>query len=121
MAVTEALRLFGTNSVMQGIIGVKEERVFNSPYRTRLPTGPCGKNPNGSPLRIALCGFTRQTQNIKRDFAVCNDFQSCNSDSQTDSNKTLAPYYRQKTLAQIYPNAANVAYRKEKICNRFSC
>ena len=38
-----------------------------------------------------------------------------------DSNKTLAPNYRQKTLAQIYPNAANVAYRKEKICNRFSC
>ena len=35
--------------------------------------------------------------------------------------KTLAPYYRQKTLAQIYPNASNVAYRKEKISKRFSC
>ena len=48
-------------------------------------------------------------------------FNLATPDSQTDSNKTLAPYYRQKTLAQIYPNAANVAYRKEKICNRFSC
>ena len=38
-----------------------------------------------------------------------------------DSNKTLAPYYRQKTLAQIYPNGSNVAYRKEKISKRFSC
>ena len=72
-------------------------------------------------FEYAPCGFTRQTQNIKKDFAVCNDFQSCNSDSQKDSNKTLAPYYRQKTLAQIYPNADNVPYRKEKISKRFSC
>ena len=104
------------------MIGVKEERIFNSPYRTRLPPGPFENNPNRSPLRIAHCGFTRQTQNIKKAyFAVCNDFQSCNSDSQKDSNKTLAPYYRQKTLAQIYPNAANVAYREEKSSKRFSC
>lgn len=60
------------------------------------PLGSCGNNPNRSPLRIAHCGFTRLTQNIKKDFAVCSDFQSCNSDSQKDSDKTLAPYYRQK-------------------------
>ena len=74
------------------MIGVKEERIFNSPYRTRLPPGPCVNNPNRSTPRITPCGFTRQTQNITKDFAVCNDFQSCNPDSQKDSNKTLAPY-----------------------------
>ena len=102
-------------------MGVKEERIHNSPYRTRLPPGPCGNNPKRSPFRIAHCGFTRQTQNIKKDFAVCNDFQYCNSDSQKDSNKTLAPYYSQKTLAKISPNAANVAYRKGENSKRFSC
>ena len=31
----------------------------------------------------------------------------------------IRSYYRQKTLAQIYPNTANVAYRKEKICDSY--
>ena len=80
----------------------------------RLPSRPCGNNPSQTPLRIA------QNKPKTKNFAICNDFLPCNSESQKDSvTKHWHLITGKNTLALIYPQAPTGSYRKEKSLKDF--
>ena len=75
------------NKLCSWIFWAKEERIFNLPYRTRLPSGLRRKDLSGCTILNTQHGFEKQTETTWKDFTVRWDFQPCWPESQKDSTQ----------------------------------